>query len=253
MLGRNVLLNIPAFPPIAAKLARALAREDASAARAAELLREDSAFTAELVAWANESAPESAEYIEDARHAIAFVGLERLRSLAAEIASRLYMRGTPVYEELTPYWRYAAACASFARELAAAEGFPSSRASLASFLHDLGRIGLTVAHPRRYTAFLSEAGERLAAGEPLDLVARERELFNASRYEAGEWLARAWNFPEEVALAAGRHRWNEDAISPLIRIVRRACRMAYTRGYGVLPYVCRAVPADGPEARQVTA
>lgn len=241
MLGRPVLLNIPPFPATAAKLVRVLSRGETSA-RAVELLHEDPAFSAELIAWANQSFPELDGAIEDVRHVITLVGLERFRGLAPEIAARLYMRGSAVYGELAPLWAYATACARCAWEIASAEGFSPSRASVAAFLHDLGRVGLTVANPRKYAAFLEDASRRLAAGESINLVARERELFNASRYEAGEWLARAWHFPDEVALAAGRHSLNEAQAPVLIGIVRRACRMACDAGHGILLRPTAAVP-----------
>jgi HD-like signal output (HDOD) protein len=247
MLGRPVLLNIPPFPPTAAKLVRVLSRGDTSS-RATELLQEDPAFSAEMIAWANQSFPELDGAVEDVRHVITLVGLERFRALAPEIAARLYMRGSPVYAELAPLWNYARSCASFAWDIASAEGFSPSRASVAAFLHDLGRVGLTVANPRKYAAFLQDAARRLAAGEALNLVARERELFNASRYEAGEWLARAWHFPDEVALAAGRHSRNEPQAPALIGIVRRACRMACDAGHGILPSPPAAEPRPAGSA-----
>jgi HD-like signal output (HDOD) protein len=252
MLARPAPINVPPFPPTAAKLVRVLSRSD-TFGRALELLQEDPLFTAGLIEWANETFPEFGGDIEDPWHVITLAGFERFRSLAPEIAARMYLRGAPVYAELAPLWRYAEACAASAREIAAAEGFTPSRASVAAFLHDLGRIGLTAAHPAKYAAFLADAGARLASGQDVNLAQRERELFNCSRWEAGEWLARTWHFPDEVGLAAGRFAHNERQAPVLIGIVRRACLAAREAGYAILPRISPAPAALPTGSRSVIA
>jgi hypothetical protein len=107
----------------------------------------------------------------------------------------------------------------------------------AALLHDIGRLGLMVAHPQEYPKLLQAAVADLSAGVEFNLLDRERALFDIDRFEAGEWLARTWNLPQEFRQAAGRYDVQaHEHTFDLIGVVLWSGRIANSLGYAILEY-----------------
>jgi HD-like signal output (HDOD) protein len=231
----SALSNMPAFPPVAAKLLRVASDENASTADLVYLLRADPALSAGIIRYANSPLFNFPNEIRTLDQAAPLLGVRRIRSLALASIGRTYIRAVLMMDELRVYWRYSLACALLSEMLARFCSVPEDIAYSAGLLHDIGRLGLMVTHPSEYSMLLQTASAALEAGEPFDLPEYERSLFGLNRFEAGEWLAREWKLPEELCAIAGRFpEQTEQSDLDLPGVVRTACRLANSLGFCVL-------------------
>jgi hypothetical protein len=138
-------------------------------------------------------------------------------------------------EQLRAFWRYSLACALLAERIAVPARAEPDTAYAAALLHDIGRLGLMIAHPAQYAQVLQKVSADLASGASFDLLEEERTRFGIDRFEAGEWLARTWNLPQELRQAASKYCIPElDKKLDLQGVVYLACRLANSLGFGIL-------------------
>lgn len=235
-MNAKALSNVPAFPPVAARLLRIAADENAASSDLVHLLRSDPALSAEIIRHANSPLFSFTVEIRTMAQAVPLLGIRKIRSLALSAIGRTYLRAVLIVDELRVHWRYSLACALLSEILAPACGIPEDMAYSAGLLHDIGRLGLMVAYPTDYSAMLQAAARKLKAGEAFDLPDYERDLFGVDRFEAGEYLARQWNLPDELAGVVGRMAQPDEPDKlDLAAVVRIACRVANCLGFSVLP------------------
>lgn len=103
------------------------------------------------------------------------------------------------------------------------------RAYTAGLLHNVGRLGLFVAHPRTYGELLAEPGE-------IDFLERERQVFGLDHCEAGAWLAKSWGLPEDLGVVIqGHHEPPSTTGFELADLVRVAVLLVDSLGFDVTP------------------
>ena len=223
------LANIPAFPPVAAKLLALLANEDADLGLAADLIATDPTFCARILQCANSVEFGLRSEVTSIRQALLLLGVARTREVTMTLATASYARISVRRPGLRCCWQHTIACAILAEEIAQACGAYADQAYTAGMIHDIGRLGLLVAYPEEYQRVIQNA-----AGKCIDILDYEREQFGADHTEAGRWLAERWGLPDSFRLFAGRHHDPTDgAESDLLTIVQVACRLADFLGYAV--------------------
>jgi len=223
------LKKVPPFPPVAAKLLNLLSSQNVDVADIAELLRNDPALTARLLQHVNSPACGLGQPIKEVRQAITLLGFDRTRQLAVVSATAGFTGGA-LNLELQSCWQHSVATAVLADEIAKGCGVFLKVAFTAGILHDIGRLGLMLTHPREYTRAVQDAGKR-----GTDLLDFERETFGIDHAEAGRLLAETWKLPAEFLVIAGRHHDPcEGTELTLLRIVHVACRLADTLGFGMV-------------------
>lgn len=230
------LQSIPVFPPIAIRLLQLVSSEDVALRQVIELLRADPAFSAEILRRANSSLIGTRQPVNSLQHALVVLGLRRVRSLTMTVASGMYLKAALGIAELRRCWRHTLACALLTEELARACSIHEDLAYTAGLMHDIGRLGLLVAHPVKYAEFLRSAGKRQAAEDDYDLLDHEKEVFGADHCAVGNWLAEQWRLPEEFRVVTGRHHDPPaGAEMDLLGLVYLGCRLADTLGFHVVP------------------
>jgi putative nucleotidyltransferase with HDIG domain len=247
--GRRIpsrLSSVPAFPPIATRLLAALSDANVEVPAVVEIIAGDPIFSGSILQFAN-----SVEFglkvpITSIRQAVMMLGLDRTRQIVAGVATSVYIRAALHKEELRRCWRHTVACAILAEQIAEASGRHSGQAYTAGILHDIGRLGLLVAYPKKYEKIVRDA-----AHQSLDILDFEREHFGVDHAEAGRWLVEKWRLPEDFALVAGRHHDRpEEGQYDLHTMIHVACRLADYLGYEVtsplLPLEADEILADLP-------
>jgi len=225
------LAKIPAFPPIVLRVFDLLTSEEVEVRKLVEILTADPAFSAQILRLANSPLFGFHSRIESLQHALVILGLRRIRSLAMTVATANYMQAALRVQELYRCWRHTLACALLSEEMARLCGQPEDVAYTAGLLHDVGRLGLLVAHPTEYAQML-----RNAAQGGLDTLDLERKLFGADHCEIGRMLAERWNLPEDIRLAAGRHHDQPGGpVDDVTAVVYWACQLADSLGFWVTP------------------
>lgn len=225
-----LLSKIPAFPPIAMKVA-SMAADDAVAVRdLVEILTVDPVFSAQILRVANSPLFAFRAQIDSLQHALVVLGIKRVQTLAMTIATRSYMRTGARMDIVRRCWRHTLACALLSQELARACGLPEDRGYTAGLLHDLGRLGLLVGYPEQYAIILDKADRA-----PQALLDLEKSLFGLDHCDAGRWLADKWNLPDEVRMIAGRHHDQPSGSQlDMLGVVYWGCLLADALGFDVV-------------------
>jgi putative nucleotidyltransferase with HDIG domain len=224
------LKNIPPFPAVAARLLNLLSNQDVDVPGVAELISSDAALTARLLQHVNSSVYGLRSPVKDVRHAVGLLGIDRTRQITIMIATSAYAMQALRNVELHSCWQHSLATAVLADEIAKACGAFTKIAFTAGILHDIGRLGLMVAHPHQYTRAIHDA-----SGHYLDLLDFEREQFGIDHAEAGRLLAETWKLPTEFRVIAGRHHDPcEGSELDLLQIIHVACELADVLGFCVV-------------------
>ena len=234
MAGVTDLTKIPAFPPVAARLLRLLADDDLDTL--SETIRADPSLAADLLRRAKSPLYGFGGRIDTLRHALAMLGFARVRKLAMTLVAGSYLQGATHREEFQRCRRHMLATALLTDELAWCCSMAEDRGYIAGLLHDIGRMGLLVAHLNEYVNLLNVAGENA-----YDVLECERNLFGLDHCEAGRLLAEQWNLPQELRVIAGRHH---DAPAgndvDLLYLTQLGCRLADTLGFWAVRPACES-------------
>ncbi|MBM3746051.1 MAG: HDOD domain-containing protein [Acidobacteria bacterium] len=234
-LNTSALVKIPAFPPIALRLLHLLSNDSVAISEIIEPLRADPAFSAEILRRANSSLFGFSSQISSLQHALVVLGLRRVRALSMTVATGIYLKQALQIEELRRCWRHTLAGALLTEEVARACLMHVDLAYTAGLLHDVGRLGLLVAHPEEYTLFIRNAGVKASGPEAFDLLDFEKETFGIDHCEAGNWLAGQWALPQEFAVVTGRHHDPPHGReTDLLALVYLGCQLANTLGFHVV-------------------
>ena len=224
------LINLPPFPIVAARVMELLSHDTTGLKELADVIRADVAFSSEILTLANCALFATRTEITTILQAAAVLGLNRVKGLAMTIGLRSYLTDSLKIPALLACWRHSLACAIVCEDLAAACRMERDAAYLAGLLHDIGRLALSVVEPVAYAELIYEADE-----EPVELLARERELFGLDHCEAGKWLAEQWRIPAQFAEVAERHH---QPVGPgkidILAIVQLGCQLADAVGFAVL-------------------
>jgi HD-like signal output (HDOD) protein len=235
------LNRLPAFSETAVKLLGQPFGDDDSIADIEESFRSDPGMASQLLAAANSAAMGLRTHVCSLRHAIAVLGLDRIRSLVVSVATSSYMRQFPA-EMVRPIWSHGIATAAIAEHLATySDGLSGAALYTAGLTHDLGRLGLLASDRRGYASFLQ--GEYLDREES-ELV--EWDRFGVIHTVAGGLLTQLWGFPESLCGHAENHHAESGFDSEEDCIVHTACLLADAMGYPEL----RLRSAPEPEGLQ---
>jgi putative nucleotidyltransferase with HDIG domain len=228
------LCNLPPLHSIANQVLSLSADEDVDLPRLACVIEADPAFAAEVLFLANSPLFGFPSQMHVLRHAVAVLGLDRIKALTITVAMRAYLgHASPLIRQC---WRHSAACAVIAEEISAAFEVPGDRAYTAALLHDIGRLGLLKSYAREVAPVLTAQ-----YGEPADVLLAERAAINVDHGQAGGWLVKTWAFPPAFSEICERHHDALGESEPaLLQLVKAACRIADSLGYAATR--CRNVP-----------
>ena len=221
---------LPPLPAVALKVLEELSHEDFATGKVVQWIEADPAFTAELLRVANSAMYGSSCQIRTVPRAAMTLGADFVKALAITVAMRIYLKTALRLPILRRCWRHGLACGILAEELSLATRADVGAGYTAGMLHDIGRMGLLATYPAEYAGLLGAPVEH-----SVDLLQRERELFEVDHCQAGEWLARKWKLPPELETIAARHHEEPDQDASTLNTVRLACRLADALGFSVLP------------------
>jgi HD-like signal output (HDOD) protein len=228
----RALRRLPPFPAVATKLLRLLADEDVAIKKIVELIKSDAALTAELLRIVNSPIYGFAARISSLQNAITLLGFQTVRSFALTVSMKGFLHTALRIDLLRHIWRHSLACALLCEELSTVCSSNMTRddqAYTAALLHNIGSLGLFVAHPRTYSELLADARED-------NLLEKERTTLGIDHCEAGGWLARNWGFPDDLRrVIITHHHPPHDNKFELIDLVRVAVMMTDCLGFGFVP------------------
>jgi putative nucleotidyltransferase with HDIG domain len=243
-----VLKRLRPLPAVAARLMRLVSGDDIVLKRVADLIRVDTAFSAEVLRLANSPLMGCRRHVYSILHAVAILGLDRLKSFVMMVALRNFLRNALETPVLLRCWRHSLATALLCEELGESTWLDKDQCYTAGFLHDLGRLSLLASFPEDYSRLLQMVDET-----DCDIREAERTTFGIDHCEIGRWLAAEWEFPPEFLDFVGHHHdpVHKDRFD-IGAAVRISCRMADILGFqvaGSAPLIPLAeIAAELPEA-----
>jgi len=248
------LRELPPFPSIAVKLLQLLSDEDVQVKKLIELLRSDTALSAELLRRANSAMYGARTQVSSLQHGLVLLGFDQVRILAMAVALGSYVKSAMRIAALRRCWRHSLATALLSERLGKAISFESDRAYTAGLLHDIGLLGLMVNYPKEYANLLLVSGEN-----GFDIRVTEQAMFDVDHCEAGAWLARQWSFPADILESVRRHHDPIDYSNyGLLAITQSAVLLSEALGFGIIappdngtdPTAYNVLRARFPEAVQ---
>lgn len=235
--------EVPPIRHVAVQLLHLAGDPTVSMGRIVNLLRTDPALTTGLLRVANSPLFASRHEISDVHHAVTYLGLDVVRSLAVTAAMRglIDTRPNPL---AVAFWRHSLATALACSRMCGLTCTSSEYAYTAGLLHDVGQLGLMRIFPE-YAHIIGDAVER---GE--SLMDAEARAFGIDHCQAGRWLFSRWRLPLELQnVAAGHERPSPKATCdrPLVVLVHTGSLAAEFMGFAVIP------PARNIELRDLAA
>ncbi len=205
------LKDLPPFRPVAVKLLRLAAQENASIDQVRKVVRTDSAFSAEVLRFANSALIGSRARILGVGQAIETLGMERIKGLAMTIALRDFFPAAAPDPFLRRCWKYNLATAILSEWLAGFLPVPPEVCYSAGIVHDIGRFAILRSFPKEYEKAVDGIDQH-----HFDLLKCEKNAFEIDHCEAGQWLTERWEFPQELRDVACLHHRQPSPDTPLL-------------------------------------
>ena len=213
-----------------------LAKEDVSVAELADWIEKDAIIAGQVLRTVNSSAYGLRGTVASVRHAIAVLGIAKLRNLALGLSvSRIFSQArTPKSWSTSRYNLHSAACAIMADQLAlyrAAEF--GEGAFVAGLMHDIGQLIIAVGLTPEY-----EAIQQMALETAAPIWRCEQEVLGFSHAELAGLILNRWNLPKPIQKAAETHHYPpaaSDGPMPLGLIVSLADQVINKMGICIHP------------------
>ncbi|HZR14221.1 MAG TPA: HDOD domain-containing protein [Acidimicrobiia bacterium] len=221
----NLLLGevtrLPVHPGAAVRLLWLLDDPNASAASIGALVETDPALSLQVIRMANAPYFGLTNRIASAQRAVAVLGFETVRALAAGAAFDLFSeKGDSVPPDFWPHSLQTAAAAAL---LAESVDLTPSDAFSAALLHDIGSALLFRRVPRRYRRVLDHV-----ARDACSLTLAEREEFGITHARIGAVVLDTLRFPRSMANAVEMHHLPLDRTDPpLARVIAASDALAH--------------------------
>ncbi len=202
------------------------------------VFKSDPALTADLLMVANSAMFGFRARIDNIRHALSLLGLERVRSLGFQITMSMYVRNVVGKEEVRMVWAHSTATAVIADILSRLYGTHALYTT--GLVHDLGRLGLLLSTGDKYGQILTK--EFTDISESIQL---EKAMFGVTHCEAGALVSRTWGFPDTLQNSMASHHdalISDNGNTP--SVIHLACQMADWLGF---PEVKRQDLATEPD------
>jgi HD-like signal output (HDOD) protein len=230
------LKGLPPFPAVVTRLLGLLATDDYEMHQLVDLISGDPMFASELLLATNSARYGSGKEVTSIRHAAALLGRETLRSFAVAASLRMYVGRVARQDQLAKVWRHSLATAVICEVLAECNPEIPKKSRddtpyVAGLLHDIGSLGLMVAHPKEYATAMDNAIQNSK-----DLREIEQNMFQLDHCAAGHRIACAWKFSPAVAEVALRHHQAPSGSDfTLLELVKVGVLMADALAYAVVP------------------
>ena len=215
---------IPPFSPIAIHLLNIASQENVGLNQLAGFIRADPGMSVEVLRLANSPMFGARREITGILHAIAMLGLNRIKSMVMTVAIRDFLAPVRQAVVFAPCWRHCLATAFLCEAIAAGGPHDPDNSYTAGLLHKIGQLALIAVRPAEYQAIVQRSRE-----EDLPLGRLERECFGLDHAEVGLRLLEKWKMPRHFQVVIDRRA----ATAGLAALVETACRLAEMIGFRV--------------------
>ncbi len=210
------------MPHIASKVVRMVEDPNVTASDLEKIISMDQVLTAEVLKLANSPLYAPRMPIVSLKHAISYLGMANIRSVALMVAVRSLYSSKQYGDIMANFWKHAAASAIVARNLVlAVKGINLNAEEMFTLglLHDFGKVVLLKFYPKEYREIVA----RVSSGET-DFYQEEKKVFGVTHAQVGALVLSNWGFPIDVVNAVGTHHDEpETEMNALLTLVNIFC------------------------------
>ena len=217
--------NLPTLPTVAMEVLDLTSRPDVNLREIERAIERDQAMTARVLRTINSSFYGLSRRCGSIRQAVAFLGLDTVKSLVLGFSLVKVADGGGCDEvsfDFINYWRRSFLCASSARVFAnAVRGsfkVDPDEAFVAALVQDVGMVTMWRVHGDRYLQILDMVGSSQNG-----IIQAERRHFDVDHAQIGSEMTRRWRFPDTIVSAIGSHHQSCSTMisaEPLAKVIR---------------------------------
>lgn len=227
--------RLPPFSPILNRLLATLAKEDVSFAELADVIEKDTVIAGNVLRLVNSALYGFQGTVNSVRHAVAILGLVKLRNAVMSLSISRMWRSvrTPEGWSSASFNVHSVATGILSDLLAQRLPAPYPEgAFVAGLLHDIGKLLIAISLPREYAMIqaLFEAGEQ-------SIEECEREIIGTTHAVLSGAALGKWNLPPPIQRAVTFHHAPDEANDgqlDLSHVVHAADQLAIDLGHAVL-------------------
>lgn len=200
----HVTLNkLPSLPQALVRILDAVNQESADFQKLSDIIRQDTAMAARLIAVANSSLYRRQYSCDTVDRALMCLGLETVRTLVITAAVRQYFAGFNQGPQhfMRGFWQRSLLAAHSAQAFASLTGYQGvSQAYLSGLLMDVGQLCLLVNNETIYCELLETS-----AGDDQAMLQAERSVIGIGHDELGAAVLDSWRMDNFMAEAVRFH------------------------------------------------
>lgn len=185
----------------------------------AKVIQSDPAMTGKILKTVNSSYYRLTVPCPTIQRALAYLGLNLVRSLVLGFSLVETARGVAGVFDYESFWRRSLYTATAARRLAQTHRrCDPDEAFTGALLQDIGMLAMQARLAEEYAGITETVG-----ADHRDLLATERDRLGFDHVEVGTALAERWKLPLQLVMCIeGHHDWPQDAADELVRTVSLA-------------------------------
>jgi HD-like signal output (HDOD) protein len=193
--------SLPSLPTVAMEVLQLARTSDVNMGELANAISKDAALATKILRTVNSSLYGHSQNISTIRHAVTFLGIDRVRSLVIGFSVITELgKAKPRGFSHVNYWRRSIYAAMAARTLAEKLLHGNQETCfLVALLMDVGMLVLDRVIPREY----GEICERAKNHE--ELLAIERRVLKCTHADIVQALAEQWKLPTTLAIPMAQH------------------------------------------------
>lgn len=205
-------VKVDPLPQAVSRILEEIHRPDPDIAVLENLIAAEPEISIRILATVNSSLHALRSRVTTVRHALTLLGLDRIRSLvlAGAMMEALPRPDVDLFDHQA-YWTDTLMRSLFARELAARrQPGQEELAFTAMLLTDVAVPVLLMSWEEYYRPLLEEWAER-----PTRLAHLERGTYGWEHGQAGSWILRYWEFPDELVGLVAAHNQTPDKLEEM--------------------------------------
>jgi putative nucleotidyltransferase with HDIG domain len=184
------------IPPMLSKILAVIRDEESPPEQLYRLISHDQAFAERVITFANSAMFGHSGQVRDIKHAILFLGYEKIKSIALTMAVMDIFPAGHTSFNIKNLWIHGYEVAYLSAAIADIISMAAPReVFLCGLLHDIGRV----------IFYRKDREKFFKIGTEENIFDKEKELFDCTHAEAGAWYAEHCNMPEDIVLSILYH------------------------------------------------